>query len=423
MASGYSKVSTTGHDAPSYTRDISMEPLRRAVRTNPALLAVTPLVDTLHTYLSVCTGCAVFFGLIVAQSLVIPFIVVSKIGTVVSAWCDPLRHRTGNVSTSTGSLSAIKVLSARATARNVGIGSDVLAPRLMGVLSLYGYGVWGGRFVTRCYLTMYRWNFGLVHRMFGDQIVAAVSNMPFGEIAFCHSRTCWLDDAVERFLQEHQEERHNLVILGAGYDTRCYRLVRDDGNGKSNTHRFEVDTAATQYSKMASLVQSGIVRSTQGSNVTYVPCDFTSQNWLERCQDAGLDPALPTFLAWEGVCMYLPPKVAEETVRVFGTKFAAGSCLAFDWLESSWAINSGVQKLSRVAGEPFTFGMTGSEPEDLVARINAEDRTNLTVLDQVKHEEAIERYLPRFPDGRPLAPLGNYGGFMIVGVAGEQQAL
>lgn len=69
-----------------------------------------------------------------------------------------------------------------------------------------------------------------------------------------------------------------LVILGAGYDTRAYRMS-DSLRGVSV---FEVDHPATSREKRARLKKAlGSVP----ADVTYVEVDFTHQNLLERLAD------------------------------------------------------------------------------------------------------------------------------------------
>lgn len=63
-------------------------------------------------------------------------------------------------------------------------------------------------------------------------------------------RTRYFDDAV---LRAKAEGIKQLVILGAGYDSRCYRLIRpDDGIAA-----FEVDFPATQAHKRSVLERAG----------------------------------------------------------------------------------------------------------------------------------------------------------------------
>src|SRR5919201_6439860 len=76
-------------------------------------------------------------------------------------------------------------------------------------------------------------------------------------------RTRAIDDAVRDALREGCSQ---LVLLGAGYDTRAYRLPDADG-----VEAFEVDHPATQAAKRAALERA---RATLPPRVRFVPLDF-----------------------------------------------------------------------------------------------------------------------------------------------------
>ncbi len=125
-----------------------------------------------------------------------------------------------------------------------------------------------------------------------------------------------------------------VVILGAGYDTRAARMP------KSGVRYFEVDHPDTQAAKRARLA------ALPGSPVdaaTYAPCDFEREDPIERLRAAGLSAHTPTLVLWEGVVPYL----TEAAVRATATTLARGldprSLLAFDFVGKNMAAG---QKLS-----------------------------------------------------------------------------
>jgi hypothetical protein len=79
-----------------------------------------------------------------------------------------------------------------------------------------------------------------------------------------------------------------VVILGAGYDTRAYGRLEKD-----RTRVFEVDRAPIQAQKIVVLDRVGIVR----DGVTYVAADFAAQSWLADLIAAGFDPQNPGLLS------------------------------------------------------------------------------------------------------------------------------
>src|SRR5262249_32969982 len=88
-----------------------------------------------------------------------------------------------------------------------------------------------------------------------------------------------------------------LVILGAGFDTRPYRLAR-----LNSVPVFEVDHPDTQAAKLAAMRRT---MKHIPANVTFVPTDFQLDALAERMTDAGYQPSVPTVFLWEGTTNYL----------------------------------------------------------------------------------------------------------------------
>ena len=112
-----------------------------------------------------------------------------------------------------------------------------------------------------------------------------------------------------------------VVILGAGYDTRAARLPY------SGVRYFEVDHPDTQAAKRARLAR---LPGYPVDAATYAPCNFEREDPVERLVAAGLAPGEPALVIWEGVVPYLQ----EAAVRATATSLARGldprSLLAFD---------------------------------------------------------------------------------------------
>ena len=125
----------------------------------------------------------------------------------------------------------------------------------------------------------------------------------------------------DRTLQDSLDTVGQVVILGAGWDTRAYGILRDWGHPV-----FEVDARPTQQAKVAGLDKAGIDR----SHVTFVEADFNRQSWLASLEQHGFDPAVPTHVIWEGVTMYLEEEAIIDTLRTVA-RLPAGSTLAFDY--------------------------------------------------------------------------------------------
>jgi methyltransferase (TIGR00027 family) len=125
----------------------------------------------------------------------------------------------------------------------------------------------------------------------------------------------------DRTLKDSLDRVRQVVILGAGWDTRAYGVLRDWGHPV-----FEVDAPPTQQAKLAGLDKTGI----DHSHVTFVEADFNRQSWLRRLEEHGFDATLPTHVIWEGVTMYLEEETIIDTLSTVAG-LPAGSTLAFDY--------------------------------------------------------------------------------------------
>ena len=115
-------------------------------------------------------------------------------------------------------------------------------------------------------------------------------------------RTRYLDDCVTRAL--HRGVRQ-VVILGAGLDTRAARL------GREAVRFFEVDQPASQADKRERLSR---FEAYPMDAATFVPCDFERDDFVELLETAGLDRKSPACFVWEGVIYYLLEAAARTTL-------------------------------------------------------------------------------------------------------------
>jgi len=156
---------------------------------------------------------------------------------------------------------------------------------------------------------------------------------------------------LDKALDDHVEAGDQVVILGAGWDTRAYGRLKELG-----VACFEVDAPATQAVKRAAIETTRL----DAAHVTFVSCDFNRQSWCAALVAQGFDVATRTFVLWEGITMYLNADTIASTLRVVST-FPAGSRIAFDYFAHEWLFDTMAGKMSRWAvratyGEPITFG-------------------------------------------------------------------
>lgn len=131
------------------------------------------------------------------------------------------------------------------------------------------------------------------------------------------ARSVEVDDAVRA------AKGDQLVILGAGHDTRAWRMdeLRD-------ATVFEVDHPDTQRDKRVR-AQS---RAPKAKGLHFVPVDFTRDALDDALERAGHDPSRPTTWIWEGVVMYLTRQDVESTLRVIEKRSAPESRLVIVYI-------------------------------------------------------------------------------------------
>ncbi len=195
----------------------------------------------------------------------------------------------------------------------------------------------------------------LAHRLTG--YVPSAFRYPFeGDVPpqfEASARVTFMDAAVER----HLATINQFVILGAGFDTRAFRLPRP-----GQIRCFEVDMPETQASKRQLLEKAGI----DSTVVAFVAADFETEDWLAQLVEAGFDPDNPAVFLWEGVIMYLDRPAVESTLRKIAST-ANGSVLVFDYFTVEPLRSPGLywrfgRAATRAAGEPLRFGIDSTPP-------------------------------------------------------------
>jgi methyltransferase (TIGR00027 family) len=166
-------------------------------------------------------------------------------------------------------------------------------------------------------------------------------------------RTAFIDARVRRLAGP--ETIPQVVLLGAGFDTRAARLARP------GVRFFEVDHPETQANKLARLKSLGDYPLDEA---TYVSCDFERQDFVERLGGAGFHANRPALFLWEGVVAYLTEWAVRETLHRIATAADPGSIVVFDHLRKKIVAGEGVgakdlESRTFVAdlGEPLRFGI------------------------------------------------------------------
>ena len=134
-------------------------------------------------------------------------------------------------------------------------------------------------------------------------------------------RTRYIDDALAAALRNGVEQ---VVILGAGFDSRAYRVP-----GIDRIRVFEVDHPATQTEKKKVIARR---LGALPSHVEFVPIDFSTHTLDAMLPAAGFRAATRTFFICEGVTHYLSAADVDTLFRYVARSGAAGSEMVFTYI-------------------------------------------------------------------------------------------
>lgn len=200
----------------------------------------------------------------------------------------------------------------------------------------------------------YRWLLRLApHRL----LKAFIHLKAPGSYPFIITRTRLFDSLL---LQQVEAGVRQVVLLGAGYDTRPLRFAAK----LRDLSVFEVDFPGTQFYKRARLKKTGAAHS---HGITFIPLDLNRKSFDKVLLQHGFSPRLKTVFLWEGVSYYLP-QPAVERVLEFVSGCAMGSSIVFDYAtrdfvngdQSTYGGKQVVRWLKKI-NEPFLFGMNKEE--------------------------------------------------------------
>ena len=214
-------------------------------------------------------------------------------------------------------------------------------------------------------------------RGFGLELACVMADM----IAL---RTAAIDSAVRNAIVAGATQ---LVILGAGYDGRAWRMPELAG-----VKVFEVDHPATQGDKRRHLSELppaiGIVK--------FVSIDFERESLGTVLDRAGHDRSSPTCWIWEGVVMYLTRDAMHSTVADLAGRSAPGSTLIVNYHTVHRRLFA--RLMFRLIGEPQISAWT---PEEMAADLRS-------VGFAVHEDSGMTDWNDRFAQGRGKVARGAY---------------
>ena len=175
-----------------------------------------------------------------------------------------------------------------------------------------------------------------------------------GGLWFEVARTRFMDDVMR---DELAAGAGQLVILGAGFDSRAYRFRELlEGVGV-----FEVDHPATSRLKRERLRK---IFGELPSHVRYVEVDFETDDLGERLAEAGYDDTGRTLFLWSGVAPYISDDAVGAVLSFVGARSGAGSAIVFDYVfrefldgDDGFYGAAQLRKSVERQGEPFRSGV------------------------------------------------------------------
>ncbi|MEQ8280573.1 MAG: SAM-dependent methyltransferase [Deltaproteobacteria bacterium] len=212
----------------------------------------------------------------------------------------------------------------------------------------------------------------------------AEDKTPTGLSTYIVARHRFIDDALTKALAAGAEQ---VVLLGAGYDTRAYRFADQLGERPV----YELDFFATSRRKQE-IVQAHRDELPSVA-VTAVEIDFLRERIEDVLTGVGFALGRRTFFVWEGVSMYLTRDAVKSTLDTLRALGGPGSQVAMDFwflLDSTdWlsTLRRASASLLHLLGEPITFGI---HPEDAPSFL---ERQGFVVDDLADPSELQRRYL------------------------------
>ncbi|OBK21674.1 methyltransferase [Mycobacterium asiaticum] len=192
-------------------------------------------------------------------------------------------------------------------------------------------------------------------------------------------------------LAEAVDDIDAVVILGAGLDTRPYRLTR-----QIRKPVFEVDLPVNIARKAKT------VRRVLGElplSVRLVALDFERDDLLTALAEHGYLPDYRVFFIWEGVTQYLTEDAVRTTLEGLRPT-APGSRMVFSYIRRDFIDGTnryGTRTLYRSVRERRKLWHFGLLPEEVAPFL---DEYGWRLLEQVGPDDLVERYVE--PTGRKL---------------------
>jgi methyltransferase (TIGR00027 family) len=191
-----------------------------------------------------------------------------------------------------------------------------------------------------------------------------------------------------------------LLILGAGYDSRPYRFAQE----LVGVRVFEVDLPSVSAVKRRKAAR---IRAEARSRVRYVEADLGRPTLADRLSAHGYRTDAATLVILSGVAPYLEEAAVHRLFEFVGAHTDPRTSIVFDYVydemvrgDDGFYGASDIRRRLETLGEPLEFGL----PAGGAARWT--ERFGLTVASDVHPADLAHRYLRRADGVRAGEPYG-----------------
>ena len=200
------------------------------------------------------------------------------------------------------------------------------------------------------------------------------------------ARTKYIDAVFRQVLAEQFDQ---ILIFGAGFDTRALRFQDIMGN----TRVFELDVSITQQAKIRQYQKRHLA---VPMNLKFIAIDFDKESLSMKLDEAGFRKQQRSLFVLEGLLMYLQPESVNATFQTIQDYAGRGSWVVFDYIYASVLRNeglyygeSGITQTASSVGEQWHFGIEKGQIEQFLATYK---------LKLIDHKDAQELEKAYFSD-------------------------
>jgi methyltransferase (TIGR00027 family) len=206
---------------------------------------------------------------------------------------------------------------------------------------------------------------------------------PHGLYEYIIIRTKYIDAIFKTAIEN---KINQVLILGAGYDTRAIRLP----NNRNKVKIYEFDSVFTQQSKIKMFTTNDIQIP---ENLIFIPINFEKEKLSNKLLEIGVKRNQRSLYIIEGVTMYLEPSAIDVLFTEISKYMGKDSIVVFDYIyndvirqeKKHYGETEAIATVKK-ANESFQFGIEKGSITNYLLKYN------LQVIDHLDAREMERRY-------------------------------